>query len=97
MKNIVLALCLMVAPVASIRAADSSHNVDPYTMIQNLQRVINTSTNTRDIMEAERLIREVYGPECDRQFWKNVKIALKLTGGLCAVGVVIGTLAALTK
>ena len=59
-------------------------------MVLHLQRVMNTSKNPHDIIEAERLIREVYGPLCTKRYWKRVKMAVVGTASFIALLKVTG-------
>lgn len=97
MKKLILALCLVAAQANSMRAVEPVYEPDPYTIVESLQRVISTSTNPRDIIEAERLIREVYGPKCNELFWYRTKLALK-AAGVVAIGAAVAVMAyTLTK
>lgn len=86
-KKIILVISIVLANSAALRAQEPSVEPTAYEMIQNLQRVIKTSTNPYHVAEAERLIREVYGPAYNQTYWSKVKFALKATG------VVVGTVA----
>ena len=80
MKKLILALCMVFSVGTSVRAEDETFVPTHYEMIQNLQRIINTSTNPHDIVEAERLIREVYGPAYSRELWNKIHTILAVTG-----------------
>jgi hypothetical protein len=72
MKKILLILCLIVSG-PQLSYAEPHYGTDPEEMIMHLQRVINTSTKPEEIVEADRLIREVYGPLCRERSWKRFK------------------------
>lgn len=73
MKKLLLILCLMLSGPQLSYAAEPHYGTDPEEMIVHLQRVINTSTKPEEIVEADRLIREVYGPLCRERSWKRFK------------------------
>lgn len=75
MKKLLLALCLLITSASYAQPCfyEPVRYTDPHEMVLHLQRVINTSTNPFEIVEAERLIREVYGPQCNNRYWKQVK------------------------
>lgn len=97
MKKLFLALCLVLSVGTLSHANDSSFDPDPYTMVASLQRVIATSTVTKDIIEAERLIRDVYGPACDRLFWSRLKFAAKAAGVVAVGAIVLGAIVSTSK
>lgn len=73
MKKLLLILCLILSGSHCSYAVDPYYGTDPEEMIVHLQRVINTSTKPEEIVEADRLIREVYGPLCRERSWKRFK------------------------
>ena len=72
MKKLLLILCLILSG-PQLSYAHEPYGTDPEEMIVHLQRVINTSTKPEEIVEADRLIREVYGPLCQERAWRRFK------------------------
>lgn len=97
MKKLILALCMVFSMGTSVRAQDESYVPTRFEMIQNLQRIINTSTNPNDLVEAERLIREVYGPAYSQILWKRVKTILAVGGITAATLATVIVVVALTQ
>lgn len=90
MKKLILVLSLLACSINVARAQEPGFETDPYDMVLHLQRVMNTSKNPQDIIEAERLIREVYGPLCSQRYWKRVKMAVVGTASFIALFKVTG-------
>ncbi len=97
MKKLILALCMVFSTGTSVHAQEESFVPTRYEMIQNLQRIINTSTNPYDIVEAERLIREVYGPAYSQELWNKIQTILAVTGIVATTFVAVIVVAALAE
>lgn len=97
MKKLILALCMLSSVGTAVRAQDETFVPTRYEMIQNLQRIINTSTNPHDIVEAERLIREVYGPAYSQELWKKVQTVLAVGGVVTTLFIAAVVIAAIAE